>query len=266
MVFCGNCGYQLRSGNAVCPRCGTPTVTMPTVGEPDADAPTIASTFVQQLYKPQDNEGAAPPQQPLVLHSPDGGFNTSTPYPVYSSQPQDLPYPDFSSQGGPATSMPELLTPPPVRTRKRGRVITLLLALFLLLCVIGAFAVFLFLRHSTPTPPTPSQQAQTLLQQFYNDINNRDYQGAYALLGHNFQSRQSYSNFANGFMHTRHDDISFDSITPLADGTLNVSVTIHATEDAASGTGTQLSTYKGGYIVGQENGSWKILSGQLNRV
>src|ERR1700674_3432361 len=116
MVFCGNCGYQLRSGNAVCPRCGTPTVTMPTVGEPDADAPTIASTFVQQLYKPQDNEGAAPPQQPLVLRSPDDGFSTSTPYPVYSSQPQVPPYPDFSSQGGPATSMPELHTPLPVRT------------------------------------------------------------------------------------------------------------------------------------------------------
>ena len=36
--------------------------------------------------------------------------------------------------------------------------------------------------------------------------------------------------------------------------------------DAASGTGVQHSVYKGSYIVGQINGMWKILSGNLNKV
>ncbi|HLX58318.1 MAG TPA: hypothetical protein VKR83_14965 [Ktedonobacteraceae bacterium] len=208
---------------------------MPTVNDVDADAPTTASNSIRQPYKTQDNGDAAQPQQPLVLRSPDGGFGTNE---------------QGAGEGG----------------RGRGRITALLLVLFLLLCAIGAIAVFLFLQRAAPKTPTPSQQAQTLLQQFYSDINNRDYQGAYALLGHNFQSGQAYSNFTNGYMHTRHDDISFDSITPLSDGTVKVNMTIRATEDAATGTGTQLSTYRGSYIVGQENGSWKILSGQFNPV
>ena len=48
---------------------------------------------------------------------------------------------------------------------------------------------------STPTAtatPTPSQQATVVVQHYYDDINNRDYQAAYSLLGSQFQSSHPY--------------------------------------------------------------------------
>ena len=158
-------------------------------------------------------------------------------------------------------------TPATARTRGRVRNIVLVLILLVLLLASGAIAVYLFIiRPSTPPPPTPSQQAQVVLQQFYDNLNKRDYQSAYNLLGQKFQQGQSFSNFAGGYAHTQHDAITFESIIPLTDGTVRVAMTINATEDAASGTGVQHSVYKGSYIVGQENGTWKILSGNLNKV
>ena len=289
MVFCGHCGYQLRSGNTACPRCGAPTEPIIATDEPEADMPTLASNSTLNAPQPM------PPQQPLILHSPDGSFGAleqrdaasrvnapgyanvapaynpevQTPYPHFATQ--DASHPGFTSQGGVGTSIPGLYgaAPAKTRTRRRGRTIALLLILLVLLLANGAIAFYLFVIRPSTTAPTPSQQAQATLQQFYDDINKRDqqgYQDAYNLLGHAFQQSQSYSDFAGGFAHTRHDDITFDAITPLANGTVKIAMTIHATEDTASGTGVQHSTYKGSYIVGQENGTWKILSGNLNKV
>ena len=285
MVFCGHCGYQLHPGNTACPRCGTPTEPITALDDSEADSPTIASQSM--LNAPQ----ALPPQQPLILRSPDGSFgtveqqgainrvsapgfpdiapgynpNVRTPYPGLA---QGASHPGLTSQGGVDTSMPGFYgtTPETRRAGGRGRNIVLLLILFVLLLASGAIAVYLFIIRPATTPPTASQQAQTVLQQFYDNINNRDYQGAYNLLGHMFQQGQSYSNFAGGFTHTQHDNITFDSITPLADGTVKVTITVNATEDAASGSGVQHSVYKGSYVVGQENGAWKILSGNLTKV
>ena len=286
MVFCGHCGYQLHAGDTACPRCGTPTEPIVALDESEADSPTIASHTM--LNAPQ----AMPPQQPLILRSPDGSFgavdqqggtnragapgyldiapaynpNVRTPYP---GPAQGASYPGLTSQGSVDTSMPGFYgtTPATARTRGRVRNIVLVLILFVLLLASGAIAVYLFIiRPSTPPPPTPSQQAQVVLQQFYDNLNKRDYQSAYNLLGQKFQQGQSFSNFAGGYAHTQHDAITFDSITPLTDGTVRVAMTINATEDAASGTGVQHSVYKGSYIVGKENGTWKILSGNLNKV
>src|SRR2546421_2974468 len=286
MVFCGHCGYQLHAGDTACPRCGTPTEPIAALEDSEADSPTIASHTM--LNAPQ----GMPPQQPLILRSPDGSFgavdqqggtnradapgyldiapaynpNVRTPYP---GPAQGASYPGLTSQGSVDTSMPGFYgtTPATARTRGRVRNIVLVLILLVLLLASGAIAVYLFIiRPSTPPPPTPSQQAQVVLQQFYDNLNKRDYQSAYNLLGQKFQQGQSFSNFAGGYTYTQHDDITFDSITPLADGTVKVAMTINATEDAASGTGVQHSVYKGSYIVGQVNGMWKILSGNLNKV
>src|SRR5437764_3051118 len=285
MVFCGHCGYQLHAGNTACPRCGTPTEPIAALDDSEADSPTIASHTM--LNAPQ----AMPPQQPLILRSPDGSFgavdqqggtnragapgyadiapaynpNVRTPYP---GPAQGASYPGLTSQGSVDTSMPGFYGTTPATTRTRGRNIVLVLILLVLLLASGAIAVYLFIiRPSTPPPPpTSSQQAQAVLQQFYENLNKRDYQSAYNLLGQKFQQGQSFSNFAGGYAHTQHDDFTFDSITPLADGTVKVVMTINATEDAASGAGVQHSVYKGSYVVGQENGMWKILSGNLNKV
>jgi hypothetical protein len=108
--------------------------------------------------------------------------------------------------------------------------------------------------------PTPSQQAQTLLSQFYTDINNHNYQTAYSLWS---TAPQPYDEFVSGYANTRHDDIAFGDITPLSDGTVSVAITINATEDVSGGT--VVSIYQGTYIVGIQNGGWKILSGNLQK-
>ncbi len=117
----------------------------------------------------------------------------------------------------------------------------------------------------TPTPPPTTvpltEQAQTLLENYYSDINNRDYQDAYAMLGTQMQAQQqSYANYVNGFANTQHDIIAITSTTQQADGTIRLDVTLNATNTDGS---TQ--SYTGYYIIGMENGSLKILSGKLQQ-
>jgi len=116
-----------------------------------------------------------------------------------------------------------------------------------------------------PTPaPSPSEQAQATVQQYFNDVNNTDYQGAYNIWGANYQSSHPYSGFASGYANTIHDTITFGTITPLSDGTVQVWVTIQALEQTSTGTVT--SIYQGYYIVGQENGAWKFLNAHFSKV
>jgi serine/threonine-protein kinase len=123
---------------------------------------------------------------------------------------------------------------------------------------------------STPNPTptatlTPSQQATVVVQNYYDDINNHNYQAAYTLLGSNFQSTHPYNQFASGYANTVHDDLTTGTVTAQSDGTFNVPATVVATENNTSGQGTHQSTYQGFYIVGQENGTLKILSAQFSQ-
>jgi serine/threonine protein kinase len=123
----------------------------------------------------------------------------------------------------------------------------------------------------TPTPtqappsptPSPAQQAQSVVQQYYSDINNKDYQSAYNLWGSAFQNAHSYSSFANGFANTVQDNATISNVLTLSDGTVQVYINLQATDQTSSGTTT--STYQGYYTVGQENGAWKLLSAQINK-
>jgi hypothetical protein len=124
-------------------------------------------------------------------------------------------------------------------------------------------------QQNTPTPTQPSptaaaaptQQAQATIQQYYTDINNHDYQDAYNLWVNN---PDNYTHYMQGFAHTHQDAITFGDAIPQVDGTVQVNVTIQATEDAAGG-GTKVTTYQGYYIVGQQtDGSWKIITAQIS--
>jgi len=118
----------------------------------------------------------------------------------------------------------------------------------------------------TPTPTlSPSQQATAVVQNYYDDINNHNYQAAYNLLGSNFQSTHPYNQFASGYANTVHDNLTTGTVTTQSDGTFNVPATIVATENNTSGQGTHQSTYQGYYIVGQENGTLKILSANFSQ-
>lgn len=208
-----------------------------------------------------------------------------------SNQNMSTPYvgdPSTSNYLPPGASYPGILPgslgsapPSPYQTRQqssqksKGRVASLLIILFGLLLILGAMVIFALKQNGTIAGNngqsgtgggnTLSQQAQTLIEQYYTDINNRDYQHAYNLWKNDPQ-RQSYTSFSQGFAHTRHDQLTIDNVTTVSDGTVKVTVTLNATEDASSGTGTRTSVYKGYYIVGPQNGVLKILSGQLNRV
>jgi len=117
----------------------------------------------------------------------------------------------------------------------------------------------------TPTPsPTPvgvtPQQAQTLVQQYYNYINQKDYQDAYNLLGAKLQQGQTYNQFSSGFANTIQDKVAFGTIAANSNGTYQVPLTLTANET----TGT--STYQGYYIVGIEGGSLKLVDAHFNKI
>ncbi len=105
-----------------------------------------------------------------------------------------------------------------------------------------------------------------MVQHYYDDINNRDYQAAYSLLGSQFQSSHPYTQFSSGYANTEHDSLTAGTVAALSDGTFNVPAIVVATEDNVPGPGTHQSTYQGYYIVGQENGTFKILSANFSKV
>ncbi|GCE11187.1 serine/threonine-protein kinase [Tengunoibacter tsumagoiensis] len=120
---------------------------------------------------------------------------------------------------------------------------------------------------ATPSPsPTadPSQQAIDVIQAFYDDVNHSDYKSAYQLWGADYQSKNPYATFAQGYAQTQHDDISFGNVTPQANGQYIVNVTIQATEQKDNGT--VVTTYRGTYTVGMENGSLKMITGFIQVV
>ena len=106
-----------------------------------------------------------------------------------------------------------------------------------------------------------AQQEQSVIQQFYSYINQRDYPAAYSLWGQDYHAQTRYCDFVGDYAHTLHDDVQVYAPTTLADGTAQVGVTITAQEDTPA-----THTYAASYIVGQENGAWKILRGTQNLV
>ncbi len=118
---------------------------------------------------------------------------------------------------------------------------------------------------TTQPSPTPvsTQPAQAAIQQYYAAINNKDYQSAYNLW---VSYPDTYAHYKQGFAHTRRDDIALGTSTVQSDGSVQVNITIQSTEDAASGTGTQVTTYQGYYILAQQaDGTWKIVTANINK-
>jgi hypothetical protein len=104
--------------------------------------------------------------------------------------------------------------------------------------------------------PTPAQHAQRVVEQFYQHINTRDYTAAYALEKTN-SGQGSYCSLVDGYKLTEHDDVTYNGVTTLPEGTFKVAITIVATELFA--TGTVKTTYVGYEVV--DPGTWQIKSG-----
>jgi hypothetical protein len=196
MIFCGKCGFQLTSGNIICPRCGTPTETDQISDESQPDSPTIAAStnfLVSQSY-PSSQETIRPgrpiEQQPLILgsHPNDYGIaeqmandatnRMSTQYAGTGQIPPREVYPDYMQQS--AANYPQQGMPYPgyaiapssneqqsgasmedaEKVRARGRITGLLLILVGLLCILGAMVLFMMTHNSSVSTPSTLQQAQ----------------------------------------------------------------------------------------------------------
>jgi hypothetical protein len=121
----------------------------------------------------------------------------------------------------------------------------------------------------TPTPgvtpsPTPvvlnTETASALIQQYYDDINAKDYNAAYDLLSPEYQAKQSRQSFISGFQNTVHDTLTIDNAVPRSDGTVEVDIHLQAQE--TSGT----SNFAGYYIVTKENGKLLILTANIKKL
>ena len=195
-----------------------------------------------------------------ILRTPHLGF--TPPVDIYQPpRPQQYGY----GQG-------DVIAPYRPRRSGKGRVATLLAILLVLLLALGTVILLVMKsgllqgitgNHATPgatTIATPGEQARGVLRRYYDDINKHNYRDAYNLWAVDAQHpAASYDSFVNGFAHTVHDDIVFNSVTPLSNGKVQLDVTLTATEETASGN--VLHMYHLYYQVGQEGGVWKILDG-----
>jgi hypothetical protein len=116
--------------------------------------------------------------------------------------------------------------------------------------------------ESAPTPatvpPITGAAASTVVGNYFQAINDQDYQAAYALLGSSFHRRQSFANFAAGFSGTVHDDISMVASAPAGPGRYAVRIELAAGQSDGS-----VKRYVGTYVVGREGGASKIVSAQV---
>lgn len=116
-----------------------------------------------------------------------------------------------------------------------------------------------FIHVSIITPPSPNEEARAVVQDFYNDINKRDYHAAYSLLKDGLS--QTYDQFAKGYEYTKHDEISFEDIEQLPNGNIEVTIEIKATENPP--TGQHTSFYSAIYILAKDGNTYIILNGCL---
>ena len=295
MLYCNECGAPVNSRDAACRRCGAPLEAGrnsfstragndgPTVGGVPSYAPDAQSRAYQQ---PPGGGPASPVGKPSSWASdygypaqgypPDDPPTFSTGVMPRSSQPR----PNGPSNAGAPPSFPNTSLPP-----RRPRW-PLLLALALVALVLIAGGSIFLLTHqqdnggqvhgSTATPgsartavtSSPTEvtlngpNAQALINQFYTDINSKNYDAAYDLLSTNYQSGQSRENFKAGYQTTVSDGWNFGGTQTLSDGTVQVNITLTAIDNKK---GTNVTTvYTGYYIVIKENGQLRINKGVLN--
>ncbi|HLZ58370.1 MAG TPA: zinc-ribbon domain-containing protein [Ktedonosporobacter sp.] len=299
MVFCGQCGLQLPPGATTCPRCGSKVEPDGTVAELNPDAPTIASTAytVPNQAPPYTQQGSPGTQQPaqappLVLR-PGGDGNAydygtqaaydtrsragnPSPWAPTTAMPSATPHPGYTQSGGnyqtqqafypPGSAQPGLSgqNPPTPQRSQKGRTTGLIFILLGLLLILSA-VVLLALQHNGVIAGGggnggSGMTASQTIAQYYDDINRHDYQAAYALWQN---PTQNFADFQNGFKNTRQDALAIDNTAVQSDGTVKLTVTVTAKENAAAGSKT--TTYKGSYVMGkQSDGTWKIVQGILN--
>ena len=120
---------------------------------------------------------------------------------------------------------------------------------------------------STPTDnesggDTFSQDAEYIVNYFYESLAAHDYVTAYALLGSDWQEKTNYEDFRNGYLKTL--DVTINDISSVLSDDGNhaiVTVIIEADEQGDSGE-PKVNHYKSTYTIGYENDQLKLLDGK----
>jgi hypothetical protein len=118
---------------------------------------------------------------------------------------------------------------------------------------------------ATAVPPSPTieavQIARQVVRSYYDNINQQKFQEAYNLWGRAYQHSYTFEQFAAGFVTTQHDDIVIQKSDQLQDGNVQVEIILYATDK--QNAGSIISAYQGDYIVGPEDGAWKLMKSTL---
>lgn len=244
-----------------------------------------------------DPQNQTMPSTPLP-NSSSSSINPSVPSNPFLTNNQSISYPGYQPQQPPLTpypvQSPGTYTPQPSPQRRRGLIALLVVVACMLILTTGGLAFLAthpnllnglgsqqqnpqlkatmtaHVNNSATAPvvatvaptatPTPSQLAQIALHRYFDDINQKNYPGAYSLW---INPPQTYDNFAAGFSNTLHDDTTFNNVALQSDGTVKIAVTIVAEENNSGSI--QYSTYTGYYIMMQQSGGWEIYTAHIDK-
>lgn len=168
---------------------------------------------------------------------------------------------DLSMDLPPARQAP--LSTPIVRQSARTYWFLGMAGVLVALALIAGGTALLLLRQQPGQPALTPATATALVQNFYSDVNARNYSDAYALLSNDWHHQQSLTDFSNGYQNTLNDTLKIESTQTLADGTIQINVQIQAVERQADGS-NRTAAYAGFYVIGKEGGNLRILRGTLN--
>jgi len=153
----------------------------------------------------------------------------------------------------------------------RRAIMTILIAIVLLVGLSGYWLISTHRVHVLPPPqpvagpPASVSEAEHVIQEYYEDINEHNYRAAFNLLTPEFQRYLGYSKFVSGYANTKHDDISFGEAREVSDGNVSVVTAIRALEARPQGDVT--TPYHITYTVvrthgdNANRGTWKIQGG-----
>ncbi len=238
-------------------------------------------------YPPGNTPVSYPQQAPLISHQLPRQVPETPRYTLENGTTYDTPYHMSATSSSPQRQVQGY------DQQRRRSVLPWVVALVAVcVIVVGGFVSFRtipqlighhnpdpspIVRHtSTPTiNPSPTvvatatttadlvQQAQAVVQTYYDDINQQDYQDAYQqwMANSNYRQTTTYETFASGFSNTLHDDVNITNTSQNGDGSYNVTFTLQATEKSDNGNITK--NYSGYYIVALVDRQWKFVNGHI---
>lgn len=296
-MHCGQCGFLLTAQDRACRRCGAPVDTVnPLIADASInDAPTMGVSFQDPQAAFQTRGAAAPATgYPPQVSQPYNAPYNPAPSPVPYEVPTFSTRSPYSPPSGPARDGPGYRAGPPPNypadtppKKQRWPLIASLVIVGVLLIAGGGVVLALtsgkgpqtggnptattapIITATTAVTAGPTQvvltpeSATALVNQFYADINARDFDAAYNLLSQSYQQKQSRQSFKNGFLTTVQDTLIIQGAQTLADGTVQVNVRLIAIDNK---NGSQVTTiYTGYYIVILEKGALRIDRGNLQK-